>query len=204
MHMTCSQCRYEFCWLCLGDYRNHSAETGRGLCNSFEDVVASGRGKAEDQEEKMKLDMMLRKLDHYKTRFTEHFRAIEFSKKKKQEIITQIRNCIELNHKYGPNDFKFLEEIAELVVRARRALTYTYAMRFYLESKSKQVFFDFIQGDLEGSLEKLNKKNEEEWQHHLDVDSYGSIHLGDRFFKYKQDVNTLKEAVEHHFSKVIN
>lgn len=22
MHMTC-KCKYEFCWLCLGDYRNH-------------------------------------------------------------------------------------------------------------------------------------------------------------------------------------
>lgn len=40
--MTCSQCKYEFCWLCGGDYRNHSTETGRSLCNSFEDVVASG------------------------------------------------------------------------------------------------------------------------------------------------------------------
>ena len=96
MHMTCSQCRYEFCWLCLGDYRNHSAETGRGLCNSFDDVVASGvsisflyklfikyicvqRGKQEDIEEKMKLDMMLRKLDHYRTRYTEHFKAIAFA-----------------------------------------------------------------------------------------------------------------------------
>lgn len=42
MHMTCSQCRYEFCWLCLGDYRNHSAETGRSLCNSFADVEVIG------------------------------------------------------------------------------------------------------------------------------------------------------------------
>lgn len=28
--------------------------------------------------------------------------------------------------------------------------------------------------------------------------------MGDRFFKYKQDVNTLRDAVERHFSKVIN
>jgi ariadne-1 len=42
MHMTCSQCRYEFCWLCMGDYKNHSKETGKYLCNSFQDVVEAG------------------------------------------------------------------------------------------------------------------------------------------------------------------
>jgi len=66
------------------------------------------------------------------------------------------------------------------------------------------VFFDFIQSDLESSLEKLNKRNEEDWQLHLEVDGYGAIHLGERFFKYKQDVNNLRSAVETHFSKVIN
>ena len=30
------------------------------------------------------------------------------------------------------------------------------------------------------------------------------LHIGEKFFKYKQDVNTLRDAVERHFSKVIN
>ena len=122
----------------------------------------------------MKLDMMLRKLSHYSTRFLEHQKAIDFAKKKKQEITTQIKNCLELSGKYGPQEFKFLEEIAELVTRARRAITYTYAVRYFLESKNKQMFFDFIQADLESSLEKLNKRNEEDWQLYLDVDGTGS------------------------------
>ena len=52
-------------------------------------------------------------------------------------------NCLELTKHYGPNDFKFLDEIAELVIKARRALTYTYPMRYYLEGRNKQQFFDF-------------------------------------------------------------
>jgi len=42
-----------------------------------------------------------------------------------------------------------LEEIAELVIRARRALTYTYPLRFFMEAGAKSIFYDFIQGDLE-------------------------------------------------------
>lgn len=39
---------------------------------------------------------------------------------------------------------------------------------------------------------------------YIEVDDRGESHLGERFFKYKQDVNSLRETVEHHFSKVIN
>jgi ariadne-1 len=28
MHMTCSQCRHEFCWLCLGAWAEHGERTG--------------------------------------------------------------------------------------------------------------------------------------------------------------------------------
>ena len=28
MHMTCSQCRFEFCWLCLGSWVEHGERTG--------------------------------------------------------------------------------------------------------------------------------------------------------------------------------
>jgi hypothetical protein len=127
----------------------------------------------------------------------------------------QIKNGLELNNKYGPQDFKFLEDIADLVIRARRALTYTYAQRFYLESKAKQVFFDHQQAILEESLEKLNKRNEEDWQLYLDTDGYGrkiyfsllnklEIHLGSRFIRYKEEVNNLRHVMEKYFKEVIS
>lgn len=81
---------------------------------------------------------------------------------------------MELSTKYELSEFKFLEEIAELVIRARRALTYTYPIRYFLEDKNKQQLFDFYQGELELSLERLNKKNEEDWQLYLEIDDNGS------------------------------
>jgi hypothetical protein len=72
--------------------------------------------------------------DHYSTRFTEHFKAIAFAQRKKVQISNQIYEFLAINQfKYSQRDFEFLEEISELVVRARRALTYTYPLRFLMK-----------------------------------------------------------------------
>ena len=114
---------------------------------------------------------------------------------------------------------EFLDEISELVIRARRAITYTYPMRYFMENNlAKKNYFDFIQGDLEFSLEKLVKKHEENWKDYIEpviiitqdnsshqINTFaGGMHLGEKFFKYKQEVNTMRDTVERHFSKVIN
>ena len=59
-------------------------------------------------------------------------------------IKEQVASAIEMNPKYSPNDYQFLIDIAGLVVAARRSLSYTYAIRFYLKGPNKQAFYDFI------------------------------------------------------------
>lgn len=58
--------------------------------------------------------------------------------------------------------------------------------------KNRQAFFDIMQGMLEKSLEALNHLNEKQWELYLDTDIHGMIHIGERFIKYKEEVNTLK------------
>jgi len=73
--------------------------------------------------------------------------------------------------KYSTKDLEFLEDIAELVIRARRAITYTYPMGYFMKAKTaKKVYFDFIQGELEFSLEKLVKQYEIDWKANLEFE----------------------------------
>lgn len=96
-----------------------------------------------------------------------------------------------------------MSEIAGLVVAARRSLSYTYAIRFFLKGPNKQAFFDFIQGDLERSLEILNKKMEENWLDKVEYDLHGKMFLSQTFYLYKETVTTLSTTVENHFNKVM-
>lgn len=115
------------------------------------------------------MERMLRKLDHYKTRFNEHNRAVTFAQQKRNSIMKEIEEFIRISQRYNPKDLEFLVEVAELVIKARRALTYTYAMRFMMNAgQAKTQFFDHLQGELESSLEKLNKRNEEDWRKYIE------------------------------------
>ena len=46
--MSCSQCKYEFCWMCMGDWAEHGATTGGYYkCNKYDPSKAEG---ADDDE----------------------------------------------------------------------------------------------------------------------------------------------------------
>ena len=184
MHMTC-KCGYEFCWLCLGDYRKHQEETGKYLCATFEDVKAAGRDAGEMEKEEMDREMAereLKRFEHYSTRYIEHQRSVHFSALHLKSTETTIENLCRGNSEMDPADFSFLVDIAGLVLAARRSLSMTYAIRFFLKGKQKQAFFDWLQANLERSLERLNIENEKDWiSLYMEYDQYGRNKLGPKF-----------------------
>ena len=69
MHMTCSSCKHQFCWICLADDPGYSHTGGGGQaasCNRFDGADAA-RIKEMNEADKTEYDM--KRLDHFKTRF---------------------------------------------------------------------------------------------------------------------------------------
>ena len=101
-----------------------------------------------------------------------------------------------MNHSFRKTDFDFLLEAANLVIAARRSLSFAYPYRFYLIGENKQRYFDFIQGDLESSLEELTKLSEQNWTPFIEEDpiDFGTFIQGPKFMKYKKDLTNLQEA----------
>ena len=141
--MTCAKCSYEFCWLCLGDFKKHSKETGSYLCNSYSDVKRIGREKGEDIDRETALQEM-KKFEHYSTRYMSHFNAVAHCVKRKKSILHEITQVCNESPKCNFNDFRFLLEMANLCIAARRTISMTYGIRFYLKGESKKRFFDFL------------------------------------------------------------
>ncbi|KAI3911170.1 hypothetical protein MKW92_033379 [Papaver armeniacum] len=171
MHMTC-QCKFHFCWLCLGDWNNHGKETGGFYaCNVYEKAKAGG---AYDEEEKIK-----KKAKDYLDRYTFYYER--FAENQKSRIkaiqslqITDSEDLVKLRDKYNWPETKlvFITDAWRQIIECRRVLKWTYAYGYYLPQSElvKKQFFQYAQGEAESCLERLHQCAEQELQTYLKED----------------------------------
>ena len=70
-HMTCRRCKHEFCWLCMGDYRNHSN------CNRLTQKKETGLSELRSE---------LKRYHFYWDRYSKHLASQKFETKLKQTV----------------------------------------------------------------------------------------------------------------------
>ncbi|EIE18671.1 IBR-domain-containing protein [Coccomyxa subellipsoidea C-169] len=214
MHMTCSQCRFEFCWLCQGSWAEHGERTGGFYaCNRYE--VAKKKGDYDEEALKREhAKNALERYMHYYQRWAENDRARISALKAMANVIEQKLEGLSELTATPTSQLKFLPDAWAQVVDCRRILKWTYAFGYYrfgeqaLGSngaaisadtlKQQQEFFEFNQGQAEYFLEKLHGMAEKQVIQFLE----GSA-AAESWGKFRETLIGLTDVTRNHFNKLV-
>ncbi|KAA6390093.1 MAG: putative E3 ubiquitin-protein ligase ariadne-1, partial [Streblomastix strix] len=151
-HMTCSQCKHEFCWICLGNWSDHGSQTG-GFYNCNRPQKSQGANDLDKAKERLEY------FTHYHDRYQEHNKSMKFAENQMAEIQSKIRQFMQLRH-CEERFAEFVKEGVILLIDCRRVLKWTYVLGYYMEKGERKKLFEFLQQDLEKNTERLSEHTE--------------------------------------------
>ncbi|KAM6899830.1 ankyrin repeat and IBR domain-containing protein 1-like isoform 2-T2 [Xenentodon cancila] len=164
-HMQCAKCKYDFCWICLEEWKKHSSSTGGYYrCTRYEVIQQLEEQSKEmtvEAEKKHKSFQELDRFMHYYTRFKNH----EHSYKLEQKLLKTAKEKMEqlsrafITREGTPPDTRFIEDGVTELLKTRRLLKCSYPYGFFLQQGSTQKeIFELMQTDLEMVVEDLAQK----------------------------------------------
>ncbi|XP_038159182.1 ankyrin repeat and IBR domain-containing protein 1-like isoform X1 [Cyprinodon tularosa] len=164
-HMQCAKCKYDFCWICLEEWKKHSSSTGGYYrCTRYEIIQQLEEQSKEmtvEAEKKHKSFQELDRFMHYYTRFKNH----EHSYKLEQKLLKTAKEKMEqlsralISREGTPPDTRFIEDGVTELLKTRRVLKCSYPYGFFLQHGSTQKeIFELMQTDLEMVVEDLAQK----------------------------------------------
>jgi ariadne-1 len=149
-HMTCNKnaggCGHEFCWVCLKDWKSHTA------CNRF-----NAEEVEEKEKDKKKFKIEYERYIHFFNRYMNHSKALKLATRMRNAIEYPIHSLVNFKN-IIMSELNFLREAVESVIKSRRLLKYSYVFGFYLKKKCKEgSLFEHIQSKLETNVDKLHE-----------------------------------------------
>ncbi|KAJ7699291.1 hypothetical protein B0H17DRAFT_1129353 [Mycena rosella] len=146
-HMTCKECKHEFCWVCMGPWSEHRMAWS---CNRYYE-----KGGVDARDSQSKNNASLGRYLHYNNRWANHEQSAKLAldlfaktEKKMEEMqVTSALTWIEV---------QFMKAVEE-VDKCRMTLKWTYAMAYYLAQGNQKDLFEDNQRDLERAVEDLSE-----------------------------------------------
>lgn len=204
MHMTCnSACKFQFCWLCLGDWTTHAVHS---RCNRYSEDN-SGENSENDTERRRK--MARKSIERY-THYYERWAANHSSRVK---ALSDLRNLeavklekLSKKQDLPVTDLKFVTEALVQVIECRRVLKWSYAYGYYLsenDENGKKIFFEYLQSEAEDGLERLHNCAEKELGEYLEAKTYDEkMALGD-FGVFRTKLTGLTSVTKTYFENLV-
>ncbi|KAJ6641343.1 putative E3 ubiquitin-protein ligase ariadne-2 [Pseudolycoriella hygida] len=151
-HMQCFSCRYDFCWMCMGDWKTHGSEYYE--CSRYKEYpnIANESVHAQARE-------ALKKYLHYYERWENHSKSLQLE----EQTLAAMRERINTKVMNGLGtwiDWQHLFNAAALLAKCRYTLQYTYPYAYFMEAGSRKDLFEYQQAQLEAEIENLSWKIE--------------------------------------------
>lgn len=151
-HMRCYTCKHDFCWMCLGDWKNHGSEYYE--CSRYKEnpkiICESIHAQAREA---------LKKYLFYYERWENHARSLRLEEQALEKIKERIQKKV-MSNKGTWIDWQYLVDAAALLAKCRYTLQYTYPYAYYMEPGSRKQLFEYQQAQLEAEIENLSWKVE--------------------------------------------
>ncbi|KAJ2799196.1 hypothetical protein H4R21_003636 [Coemansia helicoidea] len=148
-HMTCRECRHEFCWVCMGPWSEHGQSYYN--CNRFDDDASKN---ARDSVSKSRA--MLERYLHYFTRYNNHEQSARLARKLLAATEKNMEQ-IQREHTLSWIEVQFLSEAIDVLSMCRSTLKWSYVLGYYMLSDNQKTIFEDNQSDLEMATETLNE-----------------------------------------------
>lgn len=151
-HMQCFNCKHEFCWMCLGDWRTHGSEYYE--CSRYKENpnIANESAHAQARE-------ALKKYLHYFERWENHSRSMKLEAVTLEKIKNRITEKV-MSACGTWIDWQYLFDAASLLAKCRYTLQYTYPFAYYIQPSPRKELFEYQQAQLEAEIENLSWKIE--------------------------------------------
>ncbi|KAF2322250.1 hypothetical protein P3X46_010523 [Hevea brasiliensis] len=200
MHMTCRPpCKFEFCWLCLGEWKSHGDYYS---CNAYEKAKRDGDYDEENQKKQMAKNLVERYIHYY-----ERWIANQSSRKKALADLNGVKavHMVKLSDVYQKpaSQLKGIEEAWLQIVECRRVLKWSYVFGYCLPEKeeAKKNLFEYLQGQAESGLERLHQCAEEELKPF--IADYENLPSAEEFHDYYLKLVNLTNVTKNFFENLV-